>query len=585
MMPKIFDFDEMAASLHPGIDQSDNVRSGTNDAIHNNFSNQQQSESNNRADAKKEQGNNGGDVSQTSIQENTSHLHLDASRSNSASSSQYSIKQPAEFCSRSCLTGLDSGTGSLILHEAVFSNNVEWICQILNNKELAQKTVNKKDKHGNTPLHLACMLGRSKDIVQALLESGASIESKNLNRWTPFHEACSYGNREIITLMTKQLESDVYNALNKNKLSDNLEKTKNYCITLRWKFESWVPLITRYLPNDLCKITKHGRNIRIDTGLFDYGMDHHGYMSGNSRDCCLIYNHNFEKKWAVLNHKSKKFQHLDSQIIEKKNIEEGVDAYMSIDIIDLELKSNDIQLTRSTSGWIWKVDKTDQIGKFAADIYNFDNVFLVTKKRREHLTEKDMERNKVAYKAFTAVFKHGKMPVLEADDEGDNEDNENDNFSDRQKDDDDESAVTEHRESLRPPPTSKVTWEQYLESEPGDFPILGRKHVCKTSTTAFKASVAMSKDFPIDKSEFLDLLSIVPMKMFKKLKEIIEMRLPEGFPIRLDVPIFLPFLTSRITIEDFKFIERQIDESLFTIPNDYQEDPNLYPRLAGQKRN
>lgn len=49
---------------------------------------------------------------------------------------------------------------------------------------------------GNTPLHLAVMLGRE-DCLQVLLDHGAKIAVKNSQGWTPLAEAVSYGNREI----------------------------------------------------------------------------------------------------------------------------------------------------------------------------------------------------------------------------------------------------------------------------------------------------------------------------------------------------------------------------------------------------
>jgi ankyrin repeat protein len=51
-------------------------------------------------------------------------------------------------------------------------------------------------KTGNTPLHLAVMLGE-KDCVQFLLDHGAKVGIKNLQGWTPLAEAVSNGNREI----------------------------------------------------------------------------------------------------------------------------------------------------------------------------------------------------------------------------------------------------------------------------------------------------------------------------------------------------------------------------------------------------
>lgn len=496
-----------------------------------------------------------------------------------SSSSAYSSIQSTSQCSNQYSTETDN----LILHEAVFNNDANKIYEILRNKELTKNIINKKDKHGNTALHLACMLGRSKEIISSLLQCGAAVDCKNLNRWTPFHEACSYGNRDIIVLMTKQLKDDVYDALSKSKLSENLVKTKNYRIVLRWEFQSWVPFLTRVLPSDVCVINKQGKYIRIDTKLLDFEM-----LSWKKGDTCLIYSDKLEKKWIIMNNKTKKYQPFETSQNIDKDIEDKVDEFMSTDIMDFELNSSDIQLTRSTSGWIWKDDKIEKVGKYNAAWYNFNNVFLVTRKRREHLTEEDLKRNKIAYKSALNVLKFGKKPNLrdleDASSQDYDEDEENnDTHSDNQKDDGNEDEV-QHRDSLSPPPSTNVTWSQYCLADAGNHPTLGREPKFKVVKTAFKAGVAMSEDFPITKNEFLDLLSIVPLKLFKKLKEFIEMRLPEGFPVRLDVPVF-PFLTARITFEDFAFIDGPVDESLFTIPDDYEEDQNLFPLLTGKSKN
>lgn len=456
---------------------------------------------------------------------------------------------------------------NLSLHEAVFNNDSQLIYELLKNKKNAKLIVNQRDKHGNTALHLACMLGRSKEIITALLQSGAAVDSKNLNRWTPFHEACSYGNRDIVILLTKQLENDVHDALSKAKLSEVLEKTKDYRLVLKWEFQSWVPFLTRVLPSDVCVITKQGKCIRIDTRLLDFEV-----LSWRKGDCCLIYSSKFKKKWIVMNNKTKKYQHFESAMIDK-NIEVKADEFMSSDLIDIELKSADIQFNRTTCGWIWKADKMEKVGNYEAALYNFNNVYLVTKKRREHLKDEDIKRNKTAYKALVYALKFGKRPNQSDLDE----------ISDKKVDepdieslDEEDGGEAQHRESLPPPPTTNVTWEEYCQAEPGNFPTLGREPKCKITKTAVKASVAMSREFPLSKNEFVDLLSVVPLKLFKKLKEFVELRLPEGFPIRVDIPIF-SFLNARITFEDFAFLNTPVDESLFDIPKDYEEDPNLFP--------
>lgn len=454
----------------------------------------------------------------------------------------------------------------LTLHEAIFKGNIPKIFDILIDKELSESIVNKKDKHGNTPLHLACMMGRPKEVVAALLKRGASVECKNLNRWTPFHEACSYGNREIITIMTLQLGNNFYQSLNQDKLAKQLSKTRNYRVVLKWEFKSWVPFLTRVLPNDVCVINKQGGNIRIDTRLLELGSE---MMSWKKSDGCLIYSSELQKKWVIMNNKTKKYQFIsfsDSGL--NKHIEYKVDDFMSNDIMDIELESSELLVTRLTSGWIWKADKQEKIGTYEAALYDFNNVYLVTKKRREHLNEEDLKRNKMFNKSAMDMLRFGKKPNSNDSDETDNEDNEDL----LENDGDNEADETEtHRKSLVPPPPTKVTWSEYCESEPGKYPNLGREQKIKINKTPFRAGVAMSDKFPITKNEFVDLLSIIPLKMFKKLKDFIDMRLPDGFPIRVDIPI-LPFLSARITFEDFQFLDGPMNDSLFNIPEDYEEE-------------
>lgn len=498
----------------------------------------------------------------------------------------------------------DNGVDAdLILHKAIFCNNVDRVEKILNCPQQAKLLLNKKDKHGNTPLHLACMLGKSKDLIKLLLDSGATLDSKNLNRWTAFHEACSYGDREVIKMLTKKLKHDMNVALTesyKNKLAENLIKTRNYRLVLRWEFQSWIPFLNRILPSDVCVITKHGRHIRIDTKLLDVEM----FSKLKLGDSCLIYSDKLDTKWVLVSNTAKKYCPFFDQPI-GGNIEDEVDRFMSSDILDIELKSSEIQLSRSISGWIWRSGKVEKVGRYSADIYNFNNVYLLTRKRREHLNANDMKRNKLAYKAAMHILKFGQMPsASDIDSSSSSKKSEDDDLIADDIDDveeltesldgssieqinNDNGAVKDskaaHRESLPPPPPTNVSWEDYYSAEPGNFPTLGREQKCKVVKTPFSASVAMSEDFPITKNEFLDLISIIPLKHFKKMKEFIELRLPSGFPVRLDVPV-IPLLSARITFEEFNFLDGPIDESLFNIPQDYVEDPNLMKSLFGRKK-
>lgn len=51
------------------------------------------------------------------------------------------------------------------------------------------------------------------------------------------------------------------------------------------------------------------------------------------------------------------------------------------------------------------------------------------------------------------------------------------------------------RPSLKPPPNSAITWQEYINSPPGTYPQLGRDLVYKESSKSFRATVAMVTHF------------------------------------------------------------------------------------------
>jgi hypothetical protein len=69
----------------------------------------------------------------------------------------------------------------------------------------------------------------------------------------------------------------------------------------------------------------------------------------------------------------------------------------------------------------------------------------------------------------------------------------------------------------------------------------------------------------------LNVLEVIaPFKHFSKLREFVTLKLPSGFPVKIDIPI-LPTVTAKITFQKFEFREN-IPQELFVIPDDYKED-------------
>ena len=133
---------------------------------------------------------------------------------------------------------------------------------------------------------------------------------------------------------------------------------------------------------------------------------------------------------------------------------------------------------------------------------------------REHLSDEDLQKNKAILDSITKATsnnagQNGLATALT-----------------------DTNPPPNRRESLPPPVRTKITWSEYCRA--GKCPVLGREIVCKENTKAFKATLAMSEDFPLTIDALLNVLEVIaPFKQFSKLREFVECKLPPGFPVKI----------------------------------------------------
>ncbi|XP_023711289.1 ankyrin repeat domain-containing protein 13C isoform X1 [Cryptotermes secundus] len=428
------------------------------------------------------------------------------------------------------------------LHECVFSGDVRRLSSLLRLND-----VSKKDKHGNTALHLAVMLGR-KECVHLLLAHGAPVKVKNLAGWSPLAEAISYGDRQTISSLVRKLKQQAREQMEERRpnLVSALNQMGDFYMELKWDFQSWVPLVSRILPSDICRIHKRGSSIRLDTTLVDFND-----MRWERGDISFLFNGDRKPNLSltVLDNKAELFQRVRYEETEVE-IEDEVDILMSSDIMAAQMSTKSITFTRAQTGWIFREDRKEMVGPFHSEFYVINGMLLESRKRREHLSEEDLQKNKAIMESFTKGNTQG--------------------F--------DNNGEPVRRLSLSPPPESKVSWEEYIGSEPGNHPTLGRNLVYKETSKAFKATVAMSPDFPLSVDMLLNVLEVIaPFKHFSKLREFVLMKLPPGFPVKIDIPI-LPTVTAKITFQEFAF-RNDIKAELFEIPAHYIEDPTRFPDL------
>jgi hypothetical protein len=404
------------------------------------------------------------------------------------------------------------------------------------------------------------MMGH-KECVQLLLAHGAPVKAKNTKGWSCLAEALSYGDRPTIVSLFRKSKTQMREQMSSRRphLVKALERIQDFEMELKWDFHSWVPLVSRILPSDICKIYKKGSSIRMDTTLLDFNdmkwergdisfvfngqHIHHKIVTGNN---------NHSSPLVIMDNKLKVFQIMTHQDTELE-FEDEVDLLMSNDIIMAQMSTKDVNFGRSQSGWIFREDRREKIGAFSADVYSVQGICLISQKRREHLTEEDLARNKEALVESFTKPSSSKYDLTTEEE-------------------------YKRRDSLAPPPKTKLSWDEYINCDPGRYPHLGRPMQLKSTNKGFKATMAMSEEFPMTVEMLLNILEVVtPFKHLKKLREFITMKLPPGFPVKIEIPI-LPTITAKVTFQKFAFRD-DLPDKYFSIPSDYEEKPNRFPDL------
>ncbi|ETO19931.1 ankyrin repeat domain 13C [Reticulomyxa filosa] len=96
---------------------------------------------------------------------------------------------------------------------------------------------------------------------------------------------------------------------------------------------------------------------------------------------------------------------------------------------------------------------------------------------------------------------------------------------------------------------------------------INRAPVKKTMKT-FKLMLAISDKFGLTVEEMITILDAAAptSKLARKLKEFLEIKMPPGFPVQLELPLY-HVLKATVTFQNFK--EMEVGDDIFAIPEDY----------------
>ncbi|XP_006608398.1 ankyrin repeat domain-containing protein 13D isoform X2 [Apis dorsata] len=460
------------------------------------------------------------------------------------------------------MVNIDTIQKNYPLHWLVWNNNYVELEEELSTK---LHNIEKLDNRGRTPLMLAVTLGHIES-VGVLLQHEANVNTENTQGWTVVQEAVGTGNPELIQMVLAHRDYQRYcnRVAGIPELLHKLKQAPDFYVEMKWEFTSWVPLASRICPSDTYKVYKQGSNVRIDTTLL--GFDHTKWQRGNRSyvfkgqtashvpvaiRCERSYVFSMVGQESddgatmmEVDHKTRKVyvEHIklvdidDMQLMEPS--EEGVLARLTNPIVTTYIDTDKISFERNKAGlWGWRSDKSEVVNGHECKVFSACNVELITKTRLEHLSEPDKARARAPRTPLQSFL----------------------GMAEQQQENSNSATTSEEYNNIGNP--SNITAEEYFDPDVDlNGRDIGRPKEVNTKIQKFKATLWLSEQYPLSLQEqimpIVDLMAI-SSSHFAKLKDFIQMQLPAGFPVKIEIPLF-HILNARITFGNIFGMDQEV---------------------------
>ncbi|XP_068633319.1 ankyrin repeat domain-containing protein 13D [Battus philenor] len=465
------------------------------------------------------------------------------------------------------------------IHWMVWNNQHEELKSSLEANKFTKEDIELRDPRGRTPLLLAVTLGHI-EAVQALIDAGADVNCEK-DGWTAVQEATATGDPQMLSLVLSRRDRQRHAARSSGvpDLLRRLSLAPDFYVEMKWEFTSWVPLVSRICPFDTYKVYKRGGNVRVDTTLAGFDDAHwqrgertYIFRGQGNRASLVELDHTLGTAWCE---RMEADAPCDWPPPPRRALQQRLAAPIALNYLD----TDKISFERNKSGiWGWRQDKTETVNGYECKVFSANNVELVSKTRSEHLPKS--ERARAAPRAPLAGLlaladREAGSPLLTPEQE-------------------EEPRPSRSCEDLRP-----VTWSEYFGEEPLDKDI-GRPRESTTKVQKFKATLWLCEDYPLELQEqimpILDLMTAISSPHFAKLKDFIQMQLPAGFPVKIEIPLF-HVVNARITfgnifatespvphiecIQEGDRLSCVVDDACFEIGREYRDATTPDDRLSG----
>uniref|UniRef100_A0A8C3BWK0 Ankyrin repeat domain 13D n=1 Tax=Cairina moschata TaxID=8855 RepID=A0A8C3BWK0_CAIMO len=417
------------------------------------------------------------------------------------------------------------------LHRLVWHNRHQALDSALRS---GSHDVELMDPRGRTPLELAVSLGHLES-ARVLLRHNANVGRENANGWTVLQEAVSTGDPEMVQLVLQY--RDYQRATRRlagiPELLSKLRRASDFYVEMKWEFTSWVPLVSKVCPSDVYRVWKRGESLRVDTTLL--GFEHmtwqrgrRSYIFKGEEEGAVVMEVDHDKQVVYTETLALALHEPDLLLAAMQPSEEHVAGRLTSPIVSTHLDTRNIAFERNKSGiWGWRSEKMEVVSGYEAKVYSASNVELVTKTRTEHLSDQDKSRSKGSRTPFHSFLglaqqhgTHNGAPVLQA---------------------------------ASPTNPTAITPEEYFDPH---FDLearnIGRPIEVSSKVQRFKATLWLCEQHPLSLAEqvtpIIDLMAISNAH-FAKLRDFITLKLPPGFPVKIEIPLF-HVLNARITFSN-----------------------------------
>ncbi|KAJ3210156.1 hypothetical protein HDU67_005615 [Dinochytrium kinnereticum] len=502
------------------------------------------------------------------------------------------------------------------LHKFVFRDEQEELARVV--KELQPEDLNHLYR-GHTPLTLAVCLNR-KECVKILLEAGASSLSRTADGWTPYQEATSIGDRQVMKEVFMHRRQEIgrwFHKQGKELLTTLSQDVQDFYLEMHWQFQSWIPFVSQICPSDTHKVYKKGTSVRIDTTLV--GFERMSWLRGN---ISIVFTQTATGPNLVIYDEQRR---LVQQVyprdftLSDQDVEEEISVSLNTNIMATpEIDFQSFNMSRAQNGfWSFKVDRNEKVGPWDTQVWNVECLEFVNRVRYEHLEVEPLPAGKKREKLQAAKAEPVKSTsgfvVVNADADDEQWASEAAEAAAKEPEGDDWSQAKRHfrelasfRPSLEAPKNSNLNFDEFFEEGCEDkFVCVGRERLEKSTSKAFKGTVWMynggatvadgakgtssvldwisstpspnlqpgpppiqSNAFPIRLSTLIPLLDLMGMSSnqhVRSLREFFNVQLPPGFPVKVEIPLNMIPLSVVLTFQNID-TNREMDDSLFQIP-------------------